>query len=1283
MAAIHRSESDDEPLGAGVAIDSRRVLTCAHVVPSNRVDREELWVAFPFAEPPARRRCRVQSVVTGDDDQDVALLVLNDPVPAGVTAARLKRPGPKDLVGTRWWAYGWPRAYGSEGSSAEGKVGTHLASGRIRIHVGQEGYPVEAGFSGGGLWSPDFQAVVGIVAVADPVRGYGAAITLHQVDRYLPDAGLRELTERSSAADSGEVALTAWGWSLTEDKEGVRHWRPRARGVSVDSERGYRFRGRTAALREVTSWLDRDLLDAKVLIVTGAPGSGKSAVLGRIVTTADMTAAANLPEWDTAVRATAGSVACAVHAKGKSALDIANEIARAAAAALPERLEDFPPALHETLASRHGRFNVIIDALDEAAEVRTVIADVISPVAETCADVGAQVVVGSRRRDNDGDLLSGFGAPVHLVDLDAPGFFAEADLVAYAQAALQIERPGNPYADSDAAFGVAARIAALSEGNFLFAGLTARYHGLYDEKPANPAALSFTGEIAEKIAAVVKDHLKRLKSPMDVPSTTLLTALALTEAPGLPVSLWREAIRVLSRDSGSGAGDVPELALTRFARSTAAANFLVESSGEAGQAPVFRLFHQALNDALVREGKRTGMLADEDRAVTKAFIAYGRAAGWENAPAYLLRSLPAHAARTGMMDDLLTDDTFLLYANLRRLLPLASRATTAGGQRVRLLRLASRKIIEASAPERAALLGVTETLEDLGNAYTRADIRVPYRAVWAAATRGAEQQILEGPGGPIHAVCAFGLGGRTLLATGNGDGTVRVWDPATGAQDSAMHGHEDAVRAVCAFGLGDRTLLATGSSDGSLRTWDPATGTKDRAMHGHEGAVRAVCAFTIGERTLLATGSSDLTVRVWDPATGTQEVGMSGHADQVTAVCAFTAGGRTLLATGSNDRTVRTWDPVTGAQERTMHGHTDQVMTVCAFDLDGRTLLATGSRDGTVRLWDPATGTPGHVLHGHAGPVRTVSVVTAGDQTLLATGSLDRTVRLWDPATGTQLSTLHGHTDEVTAGCAFGFGSQALLASGSLDRTVRLWDLATATQDSTALGHTRQVHAVCAFAAGGRTLLGTGSSDRAVRLWDPATGTQERTLPGHTRQVRAVCAFTIGERTLLATGGLDGTVRTWDPATGTPHGALAGYTDWVYSLCAFELGGRTLLATGSRDGTVRTWDPCSGTQERAMTGSADWIRAVCAFGSSGRTLLAAGSKDGTVCLWDPATGTQERTLDSHSGEVSAVCAYDSGDRTLLATGSSGPHRPPLGPRHRHSGTHPGRPFRRGQRRLCP
>jgi Trypsin-like peptidase domain/AAA ATPase domain len=362
-AIIYGSADDSDRLGTAVVIDDFRLLTCLHVIADNPV-RERVWVAFPKAIGPVQRRLWPAALGRVDTDLDVAVLRLAETIPLGVTAAPLRCPVPHALRDKRWWVFGF--AESRRGNSAYGAVGESLGDGYIRIDADRDAtYRLRGGFSGGGVWSPDFGAVIGMVVRADE-HGNGEAVTIYQIDRCLPEEKLRELT-RWMAGDAGQTALAAWGWVLEGDPEGDRHWQPRARGVSSGSERGFRFRGRSAALKAICDWLDRDYLDRRALVVTGSPGAGKSAVLGRIVTTADPGTAAGLPSSDSIVRASPGSVACAVHAKGKTALEVAVEIARAASAVLPDRIEDFAPALRAALAERgERRFNVIIDALDEA-----------------------------------------------------------------------------------------------------------------------------------------------------------------------------------------------------------------------------------------------------------------------------------------------------------------------------------------------------------------------------------------------------------------------------------------------------------------------------------------------------------------------------------------------------------------------------------------------------------------------------------------------------------------------------------------------------------------------------------------------------------------------------------------------------------------------------------------------------------------------------------------------------------------------------------------------------
>ena len=772
VAAV-RAVGGERPVGTGVVIDGWRVLTCAHVVAGRRA--EQLEVVFPFGEdvfgPPvavAGVRCAAHPLA------DVAVLVLAAGLPAGVRPARLRRPAGKNLVDRRWWAYGFSDAIGNE---AAGVVGADLAHGWVRVD-GASRYPVEAGFSGGGLWSPDYEAVVGLVGQA--LRSDGRCFTLHAVVKALPEEGLSSLADARLLDAAGVDAAASWGWSLTEDVEGRRHWRPRSRGVTSDAERGYRFTGRDTALAEIIGWLEGERSDRRALVVTGSPGVGKSAVLGRIVTTADVGVAAELPAGDTGRRAPAGSVSCAVHAKGKTALEVAGEIARAASAGLPGLLEDLVPALRDTLAEHAAgrRSTVVIDALDEAstpAEARLIVRWIVRPLVESCGDLSVGVIVGTRRGDDDGDLVASFGQARRLIDLDLPRYFAVEDLAGYALATLQLRgaaRPGNPYTDPAVAGQLARRIAEVAAPNFLVAGLIARGHGLHDEDPAAPDSIAAVSAGEDAVAAALRDYLARVPAVGQLPAVAVLTPLAYAAAPGLTLELWQLAAEALTGQP------VPASALEGFARGSAA-NFLIQTSTGAAAEPCYRLFHQALNDALLASKTERRRVQDQ-RALTGRFMSLVTGVSWERAPAYLRRSLAEHAAAGGVLDLALDDPHYLLHADLRRLIPLAATANTPAGTRAAAMLRATPRALDAAPAERLALFSVTEAVQGLGSRMRGLPLPAPYRAVWAHVRPGDPVATLEGHTGWVSAVCAVRAGGRELLASGGYDRTVRLWDPAIG-----------------------------------------------------------------------------------------------------------------------------------------------------------------------------------------------------------------------------------------------------------------------------------------------------------------------------------------------------------------------------------------------------------------------------------------------------------------------------------------------------------------------
>ncbi|WP_169984062.1 trypsin-like peptidase domain-containing protein [Microbispora sp. H10836] len=1246
VAAVHQLADDYSPLGTALVIDNRRVLTAAHVVTRNGIPLEELWIAFPKSDEAHGQRRRVSEVTVAQPSQiaDLALLALDDDIPVGVHPAPIRCPRPMDLVGKKWWAFGFPNA-DPWGDFAEGEVNSSLGYGWVRLDTRSQP-PLARGFSGGGVWSHDYEAVVGIVGQAN-ADGGGRAITLHQADLCFPEEKIRSLAEKWATEQAGEVALAAWGWTLEADPEGVRHWRPRARGVSVESERGYRFRGRTAALTEIVKWLDSENPHRQALVVTGSPGVGKSAVLGRIVTTADAQLRNALPSQDDAVCASIGSVACAVHAKGKTALDVAREIARAASAPLPEYVEDLAPAINAVLSDSRRRFNVIIDALDETispSETRTIITRIVLPLVETCADLGAQVVVGSRPRDDEGDILRSFGGSAKVIDLDTSEYFSGSDLSAYAMATLQLvgdERPENPYHEDRVAFPVAERIAELSDRNFLVAGLVARTHGLHDQRPVDVPTLAFTASVDQALRA----YLERLQPLGPISAESALTVLAFAEAPGFTVDLWLQAIKALTAEEIA-----PQL-LTRFARSSAA-NFLVESAEE-GRTGVYRLFHQALNDSLLSTRLDHSPRGADEGELTKIFRAIGMEHGWASAPSYLLRSLPAHAARARQIDELLADDQFLLHADLRRLIPLADLAvTTLGRKRARLLQMTP-FAVSASTELRASLFGVTEALEKLGSVYMELSKTGQYYAMWASTAPRTERAVLEGHIGGVNSLCAITLSqDRTLLATGDDGGVIRLWDPEIGERYRTLTDVDNPVDAMCSVPLNDSTSLLATTRANTVNFWEPNTGAfMFYVIHSHRGnLVTAVCTLKslIENRTVLATADIR-TVILWDPESGDSLLEYR-HKRRITTICAIPSQTRDAIAI-ADSASILLWY-VSGedveAPPQVRHVSSDRATAIASILLsDSRTLLAIAVR-GKIKIWDADSGFICEIDMSAGDIVTWMCTVTFEDGSVLLAAATDRIVSLWDPVTGTFQGSLESDTGRVTGMCAVPIhDGRVLLATGSDDSIVRLWDVNTPGRAEIRDTYIKKVDSICFLMADGQRRVAALIGE-TITIWNSFDGARLEFAPYST----ALCAACIpGNQEALVTS-YGGSITLWD----IPSGSVINR--WRVDDADIRLmrpipgeEGDSLLAVASTE-NVSTWNLATGELKSVLQENMGRVTAMCTIRlSDGRTLLATAGDWCTVRVWDPETGALQRTWrGAPVGEIYSLATVrvDGGETPLLA-----------------------------------
>ena len=162
-----------------------------------------------------------------------------------------------------------------------------------------------------------------------------------------------------------------------------------------------------------------------------------------------------------------------------------------------------------------------------------------------------------------------------------------------------------------------------------------------------------------------------------------------------------------------------------------------------------------------------------------------------------------------------------------------------------------------------------------------------------------------------------------------------------------LEGHKGAVAAVAV--TPDGKLAVSAGSDGTLIVWEVASGRKLRTLTGHTNWVNAVAVTPDGQRAVSA--SWDQTLKVWDLGSGRELRTLTGHTNWVRAVAVTPDGQRAVSA--SEDKTLKVWDLETGAVLATFT--CDSGAYCCAFSAALKMVVA-GDADGHVhflRLEEP------------------------------------------------------------------------------------------------------------------------------------------------------------------------------------------------------------------------------------------------------------------------------------------------------------------------------------------
>nr|WP_272919712.1 caspase family protein [Streptomyces sp. SID4945] len=1018
----------------------------------------------------------------------------------------------------------------------------------------------------------------------------------------------------------------------------AEHFGPRARGVEFESEQGLYYSGRTAVRDALAAWITSPDGDGRGRVVTGPPGCGKSAVLGRIVALSHDEYRGRLGPGAEESVIPVGCVTASVHARHKRLEEITARIASAVGAP-----GDGVPSLLQEL-SRRGRAAgrpvvIVVDAVDEAGsdtaadsgghgEPRRITRELLRPLSEV---PGVRLLIGTRR-----ELVTPLGPTFTCLDLDEPPYRAEeSDIAEYVTRVLLAEEEPeirSPYRGRpEQARTVAAAVAAKAAGVYLYARTTARTLRS-DADVLDTGVPGWRESLPSEIGEAFDDYLDRF-GPDRSRVRRVLLPLAFSEGTGLPRGQVWSALgaalggRPCTEDDVGWALDV--------------AGAYVAEVVDRDHRSAHRLYHKALAEHLRATAGRPEVA--NQAAVVAALRELVREGDWFAAPSYVRHHLATHAAAAGLLGQLIADPGFLLAAEPLALLGALASVTGPEERQVRSAyeQVAHRLGADRPLPDRAADLQLSARrcgADALADRIDALALDPAWSARWAWWSQTGAHRMLTGHKAAIKSVCAGMLDGRPVTVTGDHEGEIRVWDLRTQRQIGEPLVLGCTATALAMGEAGDYTLLLTGGADGIVRVWDLSTGREfGEPLRGHSNVVNAIALAEIDGARLALTGSQDGTARLWRlderVPLGTP---LSDHRQTVHGV----AFGRTkdgpVAVTGGSDKRVRVWGLRLDSEEpvvstRDFGGPAREVTALDVAELDGRDVVLVGDRAGMLALYDLASGLPlvepvsAHVYRTSSG-VDASNFARFGERMLVVScGWYD--ARVWDPRGMRQLGApLVGHVGRIRALATVGDSESALAVTGGEDRVARVWDLAAERPDQ---GHNRYVVACDVSTLPGCPPVGaTGGEDGTARVWDLRTGKQlGAALNAGRSPLRAVALTWDRSLRRIAAGGWDASVRLWDPSDGREISVVAGpqgHTNEVGALEFVSSSGGTVLVSGGDDGTVRFWDALDGSPlGRPLAGHIGAIRYVRGRRVPGGIDLVVATTRGHTYAWhcpddDPA-----------------------------------------------------------------